>query len=49
MEELKQKDPTSSSSSSREGSGRVTDSDILVNRNNIVIKVGMVGEAQVIF
>jgi len=34
-------------SSSRENSGRATDGDILGSRNNIVIKIGMVGEAQV--
>ena len=33
--------------SSREGSGRATDSDILGSRNNVVVKIGMVGDAQV--
>eukprot|EP01041_Mallomonas_annulata_P003492 gene3492-6950_t len=40
-------DENKKEASSREGSGRVTDSEILGSRNNIVIKIGMVGEAQV--
>ena len=37
-----------STSSSRDGSGRTAESDLLGSRNNVVVKIGMLGDAQVI-